>query len=394
MRRHGRRLPTRLRLALLAAAAVALAIAMATLVFTSVMRAKVEGDAIYSIESSLELGGGDDDAGHTAYYVPIYDQGEASDGEGIPSRWYNDEERALVAWARSGARTEGLDRVELDGFVVYATFVEDVWFLDEWSDGLVGAVVYVDVTDEEDLIRDVVNAFALVGGLGAAFAAIAAYTAGRRIEAAEEARKLFYENMSHELKTPLAAIRGYAEGIVTGVVEPEPGARAIMGEARRSTELVDGILGIARIEAGAVELHREPVEIADFLQDCLMPFEGLVRTRGLEVRLALGDLTVEADPTRLGHAVENIISNAVRHARTTVRIGCDDRGIYIWNDADEAELPRPDELPSLFERYRTGAGGSTGIGLALAREIVQLHGWQLTASLVEGGLRMDIRIRG
>lgn len=375
-------LATRHRLALLAAAAVAFAMLAAALTFTQFIRAKIENDALAAIERALGWDANEAEVERSVYYVPLDDPDEMS-----LSEWYTDEEKALVAWARGMSERDTIKRVELLGQVFYATIVPVGSWTSSFATDEYEAVVYVDVSGEEELVVDVNGALAIIGVVGAAVAAVAAYVAGRRIEAAEEARKRFYENMSHELKTPLAAIQGYAEGIEAGVVEPRAAAQAIVGESQRASDLVGSILGLARIDAGAVELHREPVEVADLVQDCLMPFEGIVRTRGLDVQLELADGEIEADPNLLGHALENLLSNAVRHAATTLRVSYDGAVLAFWNDG---EMPEPDAVPRLFDRYRTGAGGSTGIGLALAREIVSLHGWRLTAELVDGGMRMAI----
>ena len=384
---------TRTRLALLSATAVLLVIAAAALAFNLFIRAKMEGDALAAIEEA-EGWETDEITVRTANYLPLDESLSLGTHGEHDAGWYTVEEQTIVAALAQDPTLGEVRRIHQDGWMSYAELVEGSLFEQPYGygrdDKVAYTVVYVDVSDEIALLDTLNLAFGLIGVVGAAATAYAAYRAGVRIEAADEARTRFYENMSHELKTPVAAIRGYAEGIEAGVVEPDAAARAIVRETNRSSELIEGILGLARIDAGAVTLTRETVEVADLVQDCLMPFEGLVRTRGLDVQLELGEGSIDADPTLLGHAVENVLSNAVHHAVTTVRIACDGQGISVWNDGEADALPAADELPELFERYRTGAGGSTGIGLALAHEIVALHGWRLAATLEDGGLCLTI----
>jgi len=111
-----------------------------------------------------------------------------------------------------------------------------------------------------------------------------------------------------------------------------------------------------------------------------MPFETIARTKGIEVTLDLEDAQVTADRDLLSHALENVLANAFRHADAHVDISADGHGLSVSNDGD---VPSPGEVRSLFDRYRTtraGAGG-TGIGLALTKEICDLHGFALAAAL-------------
>ena len=222
-------------------------------------------------------------------------------------------------------------------------------------------------------------------------AALAGFAAGRGIERAQEAQKRFYENMSHELKTPLAAIRGYAEGARSGVVDANDAMLAIERESGKMAGQIDEILGLSRLESGAVALRKETVDVGDFVQDCLMPFEGAVRAKDLQVDLDLAPGTVEADRDLFDHALSNVLSNAVRHAQSEMLVSFDGKAIRVANDGD---LPTENQLAHLFDRFYAGDGGSTGIGLAIAREIVTLHGWEIGAAEQERRLVIEINLKG
>lgn len=384
---------TSVKLAVLAAVAVVLAMAAAAIVFNLFIGWKVEADATADLEYALDLDDGATEARRTPYFV-LLDSSFQVDGEGQP--WVSAQEVRLAQWFSEHRELYVIQRVSIDGWTCYAVLgsLEDYTFDDdEW--GEVGHrrdgyfVAYIDTAGEQALIVSVNTAFAIVALLGALLAAAAGRFAGRRIEQAQEAQKCFYENMSHELKTPLAAIRGYAEGASGGVVETDVALAAIERETQKMSGTIEEILGLSRLESGVVELHRERVDVADFAQDCLMPFEGIVRSRGITVELNLASGSIDADPDLLGRAFSNLLSNAVRHAASTVRVCYDGGELSVWNDGD---VPSADQLDHLFDRFYAGEGGSTGIGLAFAREIAVLHGYQLAARLENGGLTMALTL--
>ena len=112
-----------------------------------------------------------------------------------------------------------------------------------------------------------------------------------------------------------------------------------------------------------------------------------MRAKGLQVDLDLAPGTVEADRDLFDHALSNVLSNAVRHARSEMLVSYDGKAVRVANDGD---LPTADQLAHLFDRFYAGDGGSTGIGLAFAREIAVLHGWEISATVQ--GKRLVIEI--
>ncbi len=383
------------RLALIAGLAVVLAMVAATIAFNLFIGWKIESDATADLKYALDLDEQAVGTGRAPNYL-ILDENYGVIREGQPK--VSEEEEKLAGWFSKHPGLYSVERVAIDGWVCYAVlcsladyaFEDDGW--GDWGRHEAGYfVAYIDTAAEQALVSSVNTAFALIGVLGALIAAAAGYAAGRRIEQSQEAQKRFYENMSHELKTPLAAIRGYAEGAAGGVVDGDAAMRAIERESGKMANMIDEILGLSRLEAGAVQLHRETLDVGDFIQDCLMPFEGAVRAKGLEVELDLASGTVEADCDLFDHAFSNVLTNAVRHAENTVRIAYDGSAIRVANDG---ALPNDEQLAHLFDRFYAGEGGSTGIGLAIAREIVSLHGWNMEAHIEGPLLVMAIRFQG
>lgn len=390
---------TSVKLAWMGALAVVVAMIAASVAFNLFIGWKIESDATSTVEYVLEYGDEYLDSGRVPNYV-LVDADYRVDAE--QRKWTASEEFQLVEWFAAHPSQDGAVRVALDNWVCYAGKVPIGVFAAYGDDSPYGAgpydrealgepgylIAYVDVTDEQALVASVNVVFAIIAILGALGAAAASFFAGRRIERAQEAQKRFYENMSHELKTPLASIGGYAEGMASGVVGAPEALVAITRETGKMAGLIDEMLGLSRLEAGAVVVNKELIELDDFVQDCLMPFEATVRSKGLDVMLDVVPGTVEADPALLDHAVTNIISNAVRHAARAIRVTYDGSALRVWNDGN---VPTSEQLEHLFDRFYTGEGGSTGIGLAYAREIVSLHGWSIDARVYDGGLAISLQ---
>ena len=94
-----------------------------------------------------------------------------------------------------------------------------------------------------------------------------------------------------------------------------------------------------------------------------------------------------ADPGLFDHALSNVLTNAVRHAATCMRIRYDGTSLMVWNDGT---VPADSQIAQLFDRFHAGDGGSTGIGLAIAKEIAELHGWKIAAARMDDGLAISL----
>ena len=388
---------TSTKLAALGASAVVVALVAAAIAFNLFIGWKVEAEAVGDIEYALELNENAATTGRTPNSLLLDSSYRIDPSE---RRWSTEDEKKLAAWFAEHPEEGKVSRVTLDNWTCYAAIVSrteyDLYYdtphgegyyysYDSYPDQGGYIVEYIDTTSEQSLIATVNTAFVIIGIIGALLAAAAGYVAGRRIDEAQEAQKRFYENMSHDLKTPLAAIRGYAEGASGGIVSVDEATRSIVRETDRMTETINEILGLSRLEAGAVQPNKEAIVVEDFVQDCLMPLEGAVRTRGIEVELDLAPGEVMADSSLFDHALSNVLTNAVRHAGTRIRVTYDGTRLAVWNDGG---APEAEQLSHLFDRFHAGEGGSTGIGLAIAKEVANLHGWSIAARRVDDGLEI------
>jgi PAS domain S-box-containing protein len=209
-------------------------------------------------------------------------------------------------------------------------------------------------------------------------------------EAAESANRLkdqFLANLSHELRTPLNAILGYARLLQTGVIPVEKWPQAIAVIERNAiaqNQLVEDLLDMSRIATGAVHLEPAPIPVAPVIRQALDAVTPAAATKGVEIAVDLDPLagTVTADATRLQQVFWNLLNNAVKftpaggrvgvalaRAGTSVEVTIRDSGIGI----------APEFLPHVFAPFRQADArfgrrhGGLGLGLAICRQLVELH---------------------
>ena len=199
---------------------------------------------------------------------------------------------------------------------------------------------------------------------------------GRDIEKEAERQQTFFQNASHELKTPLMAIQGYAEGIQAGVMDTGSAAEVILEESDRMTELVDELLDISKIDMGRQQLALSEMDVRELLYDSIRAVEPTAAADGITITPDFPEepVMVSCDDTRLRRAVTNILSNGVRYARSELRLTCraDKRHVTIRIQDDGDGIAEAD-LPHIFDRFYMGKSGKSGIGLALTKEIIHLH---------------------
>jgi signal transduction histidine kinase len=218
----------------------------------------------------------------------------------------------------------------------------------------------------------------------------------------DRARSRFFADVSHEFRTPLTLTLGPLDDLRSGFHGPLPAP--VQGQvelARRNAgrvlELIDQLLEVARLEAGSTPLRARNLELGTFLRRSAAQFEPLAGRRGvrLEVTTPEGEVQVLADPGHLEKILANLLSNALKFTppggTVAVSLEGDGAAARIAVRDTGPGIP-PEELPRIFGRFYRGEGSSeqahpgTGIGLALVRELVQLHGgpWRWKVSPERG----------
>lgn len=217
---------------------------------------------------------------------------------------------------------------------------------------------------------------------------------GGYVEKAHESQKWFFQNVSHELKTPMMAVQGCAEGIHTGVLDPVKASGAILEEAEQMSDLVEELLALSRLESGQANAEFRFTDIREVLYDCLRSTEQLTEQRKLCITPCFDEkpVSVNCDEVQLRRAFTNIITNALRYAKKEIQIECKaDRGKAIVRIRDDGEGIAPELLPHIFDRFYSTRKGGAGIGLSLAKEIVSLHKGTISASN-DGGALFEISL--
>ena len=206
----------------------------------------------------------------------------------------------------------------------------------------------------------------------------------------DEDRRNFVANISHDLRTPTAAVQGYLETLLVQASDLEEGERRAylqraQGQAERLNRLVDGLFELARLEARDLEPEWERFDLAGLVGDALAKFEAgeVAVALAVDEGLSQGDLDVEGDLGLVERLVDNLVSNALRFARSRVVVKLERKG-------DRVRLRVVDDGPGIaeadrarvFERFFRGegqggagrvAGGGTGLGLAIVARIAHLH---------------------
>ena len=217
---------------------------------------------------------------------------------------------------------------------------------------------------------------------------------GGYVEKAHESQKWFFQNVSHELKTPMMAVQGCAEGIHTGVLEPVEASGVILEETEQMSELVEELLALSRLESGQANAEFHLTDVRELLYDCLRSTEQLAEQKNLRISLCFDEkpVLVSCDEVQLRRAFTNIITNALRYAKGKIQIECKaDRGKAIVRIHDDGEGIAPELLPHIFDRFFSTRKGGAGIGLSLAKEIVSLHKGTISASN-DGGAVFEISL--
>jgi signal transduction histidine kinase len=212
-----------------------------------------------------------------------------------------------------------------------------------------------------------------------------------RLGEAERRRRELLADLAHELRTPLSVIRGSAEGMLDGVY---PMDRAhidpVLDETKVMSRLLDDLRTLSTAEAGALRLHREQVEPATMVEDAVAAFRAQADdgSVSLEARVAKGLPAIDADPFRIGEVLSNLLSNALRHTPSggSITVSADAaEGGVVFAVADTGSGIPAEALPHVFDRFAKGEGSQgAGLGLAIAKSLVEAHGGTLTAESEPG----------
>jgi two-component system, OmpR family, sensor kinase len=220
------------------------------------------------------------------------------------------------------------------------------------------------------------------------------------LEHARDAERAFLLSVSHELKTPLTAVIGYAEALSDGTIDVETGSATIAREAARLDRLVRDLLDLARMNRHEFEVRTGPVDLGEIAAECVRRHHAAAGSYGIELVLDVDeDAGADGDADRLLQALSNLVENALRvsPAGGTVRIVARPGLLAVEDDGPGL---RPDEIPRAFERfflysrYAESRPVGTGLGLAIVDELARAMGGSVDVRSRAGSTRFSIRLPG
>jgi two-component system, OmpR family, sensor histidine kinase BaeS len=212
-----------------------------------------------------------------------------------------------------------------------------------------------------------------------------------RLEANEAQRRGLLADVAHELRTPLSVIRGNVEGMLDGLYPADEAHLApVLEETAVMARLLDDLQTLSTAEAGVLRLHRERVDPGALVQDAVAAFRARADAAGvrLDWRAADGVPELDVDPVRIGEVLANLLANAVRHTPSggsvSVVVEPAPAGVAV-TVADTGRGIDAADLPYVFDRFvKSADSGGVGLGLAIARSLVQAHGGTITADSQPG----------
>jgi signal transduction histidine kinase len=226
-------------------------------------------------------------------------------------------------------------------------------------------------------------------------------------EALERSRGLerqFLLAVSHDLRTPLTSIRGFAEAIAEGKAPDNAQAAAVItAESRRLERLVRDLLELAKLDARRFSLDVRATDVAEVVTETAEGFRPAADDAHVQLDVVMngqGRLLATADPDRLAQIVANLVENALKFASATITVGAarHDGAVVLWVADDGPGIP-PDDLPRVFERFFTSTRAparhvGSGLGLSIVRELVDAMGATVRAEPGDGrGARMVVALK-
>lgn len=267
----------------------------------------------------------------------------------------------------------------------------------------------VEVTARRLAAGDLTARVAVHAGTEDELAALAATlnTMAAQLEQARGAERAFLLSVSHDLRTPLTSIRGYADALADGTIDaagPEERVRAagiISGEARRLERLVRDLLDLSRLDTRQFSLHPRPCDAAGVVRDAAGAFGPAAGDLGLSLHTDDMPAVIPADldPERLGQIVANLVENALKYAATTVEVSVKANALgFDVVVADDGPGIPTEQAPKVFERLYTvrgtpGRSVGTGLGLAIVRELARAMGGNAAVETSNGhGTRFVVHL--
>jgi signal transduction histidine kinase len=211
----------------------------------------------------------------------------------------------------------------------------------------------------------------------------------QQVNMSQQQLKNFLSDTSHQLRTPLTSIRGFAQALRDGTIKSkdakQKAVQVIESESKRMIRQVNELLELSRIQSGQLKMIREPIDLSNLLRHCQEIFSLRAEENGIKLRIDVKDLlSIMGDIDRLEQAICNLLDNAIKHTppggEVSVISERTDSGYLEIAFVDTGQGISEEQLPNVFERYYQVTDDETGsgLGLTIAREIIRAHGGDIS----------------
>lgn len=212
-----------------------------------------------------------------------------------------------------------------------------------------------------------------------------------RLASLDQERRAFLANVSHELRTPISNVQVTVDALRSGAYE-EPELRdrfflTIDNEIKRLSRLIHDLLDLGRLEAGVSQLEKQPVSLCGLINRAVSAMEPRMQAIGISAQVNVVDLVLQGDPERLLQAILNVLDNAIKHSLPNSQIfisGYNQGKLAVVKIQDQGTGISKKDLPRIFEQFYTTnpsrQGSGNGLGLAIAKRILEAHYGSITAS--------------
>lgn len=197
------------------------------------------------------------------------------------------------------------------------------------------------------------------------------------LKAYDEEQRRFFQNVSHELRTPLQIIKCNAEGMKHQILDPSHAASVIQRETDALCELVEDMLYLSRLESKSQDMFYKEQDLRETLSYTVERYDALYRERGIQVQFDFSDQPVlfTYDERSLEQALQNLLSNAIRHTKDRICVSCKKtQGRILLRISDNGCGIPEEEVPKVFDRFYKGEAGVHGIGLSIVKAVVNHYG--------------------
>ena len=226
-----------------------------------------------------------------------------------------------------------------------------------------------------------------------------------KLQINDQQRRNMLADVSHELRTPLTVIQGNVEGILDGMYPAdEARLKSILEETQVLSRLIEDLRTLALAERGGLHLKKEPTNLGELILDAVAGFDAQFKEKKISLDLKLADMEdVDVDPQRIREVLSNLIGNALRYTpgQGVVMVGLAEMGSGLEKEAllvVEDNGPGIDsaDLPHIFERfYKSSDSGGMGLGLSIAKYLVEAHGGKIWAESAAGqGTKISFTLPG